>query len=244
MNGRLAICVPSRGRPRTLERLVQSWIGLSAGCSDLIVRNGEADPSRDDYREFDSVPNLIRYVGPDDGFNTTWVGTAGYAPAQEDIYRRYPEYSAYLCLEDDTVLHSRRFDAAILAAIAALPGRVGVVKMHDRSQTITCLAISDSWCKALGYLCCPEIGETAFLQTVALASNLMMLHDGHGYAEFTHLPHLRDYGYEGNERPGAMTMPDVVNRFHEQERHLFQEWMPRNGPEAKERLRAAAQCAS
>lgn len=240
MNGRLAILVPSRGRPLTFARFATSWIWATAGCSDLILRNGEADPRRHEYECFEKLPNLIRVVGPDDGFKSTWPGTAGYNPAQQDLWTRYPGYDAYLCIEDDTVLHTPGFDRWLLDTLKEYPNRLGVIELYDRAQQIHCLTLSNVWCDTLGYLCHPDLGENAFEQTLLLAHEVKLIRGAKGYAEFTHHPHVRAYGYTGDERRGAVEVGNehVVAAYRKSENYLFNEWMPENFVTTVDRLLA------
>lgn len=243
-NGRLAICVPSRGRPRTFARFLDSFYRHgSLGLTDVLLRNGERDPLRDGYSMFEGMPNVIRVVGPDDGFNTTWVGSAGYAPAQQDLYERYPDYSAYLCIEDDTVLETNAFDDWLLARLGDFPGRVGMIELYDRSQTIHVQCFSAEWCRAVGHLCNPEVGELAFELALRLA-NSAFYRSGKGGAEFTHMPLLPQYGYSGTERPGALSMPEVVSNFYTKREWFYHEWVPLNEACERALLEEAARCAS
>jgi hypothetical protein len=242
-NGKLAICVPSRGRPRTFARFLDSFYRhASLTTSDVLLRNGERDPLHGDYAMFEGMPNLVRVVGPDDGFNTTWTGSAGYAPAQQDLYERYPDYAAYLCIEDDTVLETPAFDSWLLSRLDTFPGRVGMIELYDRSQTIHVQCFSAEWCKALGHLCNPAVGELAFELALRLA-NTQMYRSGRWGAEFTHLPLLPQYGYTGSERAGALSMPNVVSNFYTKREWFYHEWLPLNEPREREKLEAAA-CAS
>ena len=242
-NGRLAILVPSRGRPRTFARFVESWAMTSSGVSDILLRTGEADPLASAYEAFDEIPAIIRTHGPDTGFNSTWAGTAGYNPAQQDLYTRFPNYAAYLCIEDDCVLETPGFDAWLLRAVKGFPGRVGVIELQCLSppdRNCFCLCLSDGWCRTLGYLCHPDLGENAFEQTIVLANMPpLMIRSGKGGAEFTHHPHLRDRGYTGDERPGALAQPDVVAAFTEQEDMMFNQWLPLHAHTEKGKLIAA-----
>lgn len=236
-NGRLAICVPSRGRPKTFLRFLQSFYRhATPGLSEVILRNGENDPSKDAYEPFtEGMPNLIRFVGRDTGFNSC-DGTAGYCTAQQDIWERYPDYSAYLCIEDDCVLESPGFDRWLLDALNNFPNRVGMIELIDRSQQVQVQCFSAEWCNALGFLCHPEVGEPAFKMAVYLASpGLIARGDG---AHFSHYALLGD---TGTERSGSPKWTDgTVTRFYEQERFMFNEWLPKHGRELRKRLEDAA----
>jgi len=213
-NGRVALLVPSRGRPKAFARLVDSFLANGTGYSDLILRNGEADPVKDEYAMFEGIPGVIRVVGTDQGFNS--FGTAGYNPAQEDLWERFSDYSAYISIEDDCVLETPGFDQWLLAEFDRFPGRVGLIELYDRSQTIHCPCLSAEWCDALGYLFLPGVGEHGFHQVLQLAqADPPQYLVGTG-AHFTHYPHLREYGYTGNERKGALATPGIPEQFHQQ----------------------------
>lgn len=242
-NGRLAILVPSRGRPQSFLRLMESFLKTTTGCADLILRNGDADPRYHEYSSFEGFPHVIRVVGPDTGFKSSWRGTAGYNPAQQDLWKRFPGYAAYLCIEDDCVFHTQDWDRWVLSSFDVFPGRVGVTELYDRSQTIHCLAMSAEWCGALGYLCHPDLAENAFEQTVVLANmSPKQIQGARGKAEFTHLPHVRAYGYTGNERIGAVEVGNeaVVAAYRQDEADMFNNWMPTFGAAEKAKLCVAA----
>jgi hypothetical protein len=222
-----------------MARFVASFYRChTPGVSDLIIRNGEKDTS--DYTMFDDLgPEVIRFVGPDDGFNT-WDSTAGYAPAQQDIYERYPGYDAYLCIEDDTVLETPGFDTWLLAEFDKFPNRVGMIELYDRSQTIHCQCFSKEWLKTIGYLCIPAVGEHAFGVSLALAGRAFF-RLGVG-AQFTHYPCVRSYGYAGNERAGAMENGNEPVRqwYYEQWEQIFHDWIPQHADALRARLEKEA----
>jgi hypothetical protein len=201
----------------------------------VLLRNGEADPIKDEYARFEGIPYLHRVVGPDEGFKSTWAGTAGYNPAQQDLYERFPNYAAYLCIEDDCVLHTPGFDRWLLEAFDEFPGRVGLIELIDRSHTIHVTAHSAEWCSALGWLCCPEVGEQAFRLSLRLASAHPPMYMAGAGAQFTHMPCVRAYGYTGNERQGAIEQPEVVRNFFDQEAALSA-WIDKHFDEYKCRL--------
>ena len=232
-NGKLAILVPSRGRPQTFLRFLESFYKcMTPGLSDVILRNGLSDPLLVGYEVFESLPNVHRVVGTDEGFNSTWAGTAGYCPAQQDLYTRFPDYAAYLCIEDDTVLASVGFDRWLLDAFDDFEGRKGMVELYDRAQTIHVQCFSAEWCQALGYLCNPAIGEIAFLFARYLAGN-NRFKSGKGHAEYTHIPLLRA---TDTERPGAMLQPKVTGEFYRQLDDYNKNWLPEHGPAERMKL--------
>jgi len=231
-NGKLAILVPSRGRPRKMAELLRSFTEThTPGLSDLIIRNGSADPTAPEYQNYSiAVPDVIRYIGDDDQFAArSMTGDAGYCLAQQEIWEQYPGYAAYLTLEDDTVLHTKGFDANLLKMIEEFPNRIGMVLLHDRAAQIEAQCFSAEWCNLLGYLCNPEVGEAAFMLSTITAKAIpaMFRHSG-PQAEFTHKPLLREYGYEGNERMGAMSRPEQVAKFRVQEAAMH-EWRKEHG---------------
>jgi hypothetical protein len=214
--------VPSRGRPDAFARFLDSFEGTTAGVSDVILRNGEGDPTVEVYGKFAS--RVKRFVGSDSGYNTTWEGTAGYAPAQQDIWERHPGYAAYLTIEDDTVLHTEGFDKILLAEFDRFPDRVGALELADRAGTITVQCFSREWIARVGALCLPAVGEQAFDVSRELAKAAGRY--AASTVEFTHVPHLGTYGYGGDERPGAMELPGVPDRFYEQRDWVNAVWKP------------------
>jgi len=237
-NGKLAICVPSRGRPLAFARFLDSFLETSDGAADVLLRNGEADPTKDEYAVFEDVPGLIRVVGTDEGFNSV-SGNAGYNCAQQDLYERFPDYSAYLSIEDDCVLHTRGFDTQLLSMLDDFPGRVGCLHLYDRAQTIHVMCVSAEWCSALGWFFDPQVGEQGFNQMLNLAQRAPAQFAKAVSVQFTHFPHLRSYGYTGNERAGALEQPAVVRSFYDQEA-MLNDWMHNRAHADKAKLVAKA----
>lgn len=238
MNGKLAICVPSRGRPKTFARFLASvYQHYTPELSDIIVRNGENDDSKDLYKQyFAGLPGVIHFVGPDSGFKTSVDGTAGYCVAQQDIWERFPDYSAYLCIEDDCVLESSGFDRWLLDRLDKFPNRVGMIELVDRANQVQCQCFSAEWCNALGFLCHPDVGEPAFKLSVYLATPGLIAR-GEG-AQFTHRPLLGD---TGAERSGSPKWTDgTVARFYQQEEYMNNVWIPKNEWLLRNRLEVAA----
>jgi hypothetical protein len=233
-NGRLAILVPSRGRPITFARFAETWLARTAGCSDIIVRNGSDDPSAPEYAEFDGIPGIIRYVGDDGLFRDTITGNAGYLPAQQEMWEKYPGYAAYMCTEDDTTFEETNFDTTLLALFNNFPNRVGMVKCLDLACQIEIQCFSDTWCNALGWLWPKEGGEPFFNAMPVLADGLATL----GPA-MCHHPLLRSHGYTGNERRGAMETPDIVAKFHGETRRM-EGWLNANYIQLRQKIKEAA----
>lgn len=238
-NGRLAICVPSRSRPLAFARFLDSYLATAHGYADVLLRNGEADPLKDEYAVFEDCPGLIRVVGTDEGFNSV-SGNAGYNCAQQDLWERYPDYSAYWSIEDDCVINTPGFDTQLLSMFDDFPKRVGLLLPHDWSNTIKCPVMSAEWCDALGWMFDPQVGEHGFNQVLHLAQMYPAQFAKAVSVQFTHQPLLRNYGYTGNERPGSMEQPEVVNKFYEQTA-LYDEWMQNRARADKAKLREAAE---
>ena len=233
-NGRLAILVPSRGRPLTFARFLESWAADSAGVSDIILRNGSFDPLVDSYLDFEGFPNLIRYVGNDAPYKDSMTGNAGYLPAQQEMWERFPGYAAYLSIEDDCVFEEKGFDKKILAQFLLFPNRCGMLRLHDHSDEIECYAFSDVWCNALGYLWPDVAGETGFKVMPVIAEELIRK----GPA-FRHLPLLRSHGYTGNERSGSLEIPGIVEKFM-REGMRMESWFQTNAKRMQKKIHAAA----
>lgn len=236
-NEKLAICVPSRGRPKTFARFLESFYRhASPGLSEVILRNGEHDPLKDEYIPFTEMPSVIRFVGPDSGFKTSVDGTAGYCVAQQDIWERFPFYSAYLCIEDDCVLESPGFDRWLLDRLDKFPNRVGMIELVDRANQVQCQCFSAEWCNALGFLCHPDVGEPSFKLATYLATPGLLTR-GEG-AQFTHRPLLGD---TGTERSGSPKWTDgTVARFYQQEEYMNSVWLPKHEKALRNKLEAAA----
>ncbi len=236
-NGRLAILVPSRGRPLTFLRFVESWLATTAGCSDIIVRNGTADPCYHEYDSFEGLPNLIRYVGDDAPYAGSITGNAGYLPAQQEMWERYPGYAAYLSIEDDCTFEEKGFDKTLLDMLSFYPNAVGCVRMTDLANQIEVYCVSAGWTSALGWMWPSEGGEPAFKIMPYICPSLYRA-DG---PRFCHHPLLRSHGYQGHERRGALETPGIVEKFHG-EGTKMEQWLFENITRLHDTLMKAAQC--
>jgi len=138
--------------------------------------------------------------------------------------------AAYLTIEDDCVIHTPGFDRLLLEEICD-----GVLELKDRSGTITVQCFSRLWCSRVGSLCIPEVGEHAFRVSKMIAEKAGKYR--HSTVEFSHLPLLRNYGYEGDEREGALQQKDVVAAFERQGEKVDSWWVPTFLSEMIERVR-------
>ncbi len=176
MNGRLALLVPSRGRPAVLADLIDSFEKThTPGLSDLIFRNGEDDPIWSEYLTYEDHPTIMRVLGSDKGFG--WP-TAGYCLAIEDLRHRFPHYSYYAMMEDDCLLLEKGWDAEVIRLINEDPQKLRVVHFTDVSNQIHAMATSAEWINAVGHFLAPELREKGFDGLLTLAKSMDAICDG------------------------------------------------------------------
>ncbi len=209
---------------------MHSW----SGASDVIVRCGSHDPELEGYHYLASFPEIKHYVGDDDPYKDSITGNAGYLPAQQEMYERYPGYSGYLSIEDDCTFEEKFFDRRILDLFDRFPNRCGMVRLHDLAQQIESYAFSDVWCNALGCLWPAKAGEPGFKIMPVIAGNLITQGP-----RFRHRPLLRSQGYTGDERRGALETPGIVEKFHG-EGERMELWLSHNVHLLRQRLQRAA----
>lgn len=141
----ISLCVPSRGRPRTLLRLFRSAAATAAGSFEVCAWLDEDDP------EINSYPARVRIkygrgprpVDSDGILKTSGLWTKAASLASGDI----------LCLiGDDSAFETAGWDAAVEAAFREVPDRILMVYPEDgtgrhRPET---LFISREWFEAVG----------------------------------------------------------------------------------------------
>ena len=100
MNNLLTIC-PSRGRPKELKRMIDSFYQTSKK-SDLIVWLDEDDPELENYN-FENYPVNV-YTKP--RHNITYI--------YNKIFNDYKNYRYYSCTNDDFVYKTENWDIKLM----------------------------------------------------------------------------------------------------------------------------------
>lgn len=174
-NGKILVCVPSRGRPQVVREMLGSFDVTTFGFADLIVRTGEKDPEAHRYAGITSEFNDVQwYHGPDEGFG--WP-TAGYCMAIEDIVKRFPDYSYYMMLEDDCLLLQRNWDKWVVEQFAAMPNHIGLIHL---ASSIHALIASREWIDTLGFFLPPVLREHGFSGLMEIGTDSGSMIEGTG----------------------------------------------------------------
>lgn len=138
----MVVLVPTRGRPRGAQRLVDAWRDTEASC-DLIFRVDDDDPALDDYLKIDAE----FVVGENLPFGPKLNQQAALSAA---------DYRITGFMGDDHVPRTKHWDAIIAESLQS----VGVTYGNDLLQGAaipTAVFMTSNIPLALGYFCAPGI---------------------------------------------------------------------------------------
>lgn len=228
-NGKILVCVPSRGRPDVVREMLTSFRDThTSGLSDVLVRTGEKDPVAKKYTGISlEFKDVIWHHGTDEGFG--WP-TAGYCLAIEDIVKRFPDYSYYMMLEDDCLLLTPGWDRWMIERFEDFPNRIGMIHL---TSSIHALVVSRQWIDTLGFFQPPVLREQAFNGLLDIGAAGFMV-EGTGCV-IDHRPVSADRG-----RPGFIFTgyPEIQSYWAADEAALTK-WRAEELPGLIERLREA-----
>lgn len=142
----LSLIVPTRGRPRPLRRFLRSLAATTLRPSRVeVVLVVDADDPASHRVRFPGL-NVCVVVGPP-GRTMGELNRAGAAAARGEYL---------MLLNDDVVARTRGWDAAVLAAAARFPDRIGLVHVNDtlvRDHLCVFPLVSRRYCEAAGGVC-------------------------------------------------------------------------------------------
>ena len=147
---RMAVFVPSRGRPQNIADLVQSWRETAAGAADLVVRVDDDDPQLPAYRALEiwHEPWAWLLTGP----------RLRLGPTLNELAAEYGEYTAIGFMGDDHRPRTPKWDGQILDVLQQLGS--GIVYGDDLLQherLPTAVFMTSNIAGALGYMCPPGL---------------------------------------------------------------------------------------
>ena len=231
-NGRILVCVPSRGRAQVASEMLDSYYSKRSyeNLTDIVIRVGEKDPTAHEYHALQG--RAIIYYGTDDGFG--WP-TSSYCMAIEDIRKKFPGYSYYMMLEDDCVFETLNWDVWIDDQYKYhMPNRIGLIRLVDVSFQIHALVASAETIDVLGFFQCPELREQAFTGLLDLGNASGTMIEGHGCA-IRHTPVA-----PGRGRPGYIyTWYGDTRSFWDEDCATLERWRKDTLPELAKRLKEA-----
>lgn len=105
-NNKLCVVLPTRMRPELFKRALESYEKNTAGCSDIYFVFQNPMP------EF--LQQNINIVHEKYPKNYWLMGPVNFLQKVNWIVNRYPDYSAYMVLNDDQVIHTKDFDKMLL----------------------------------------------------------------------------------------------------------------------------------
>jgi glycosyltransferase involved in cell wall biosynthesis len=186
----LSLIVPTRGRPRQLRRFLRSLAATTARPSRveiLLVVDADDPTSRHVW-----YPRVrVRVVTGPPGRTMGELNRAGAVAARGEFL---------MLLNDDVVARTRGWDAAVLAAAARFPDRIGLVHVNDtlvRDHLCVFPLVSRRYCELAGGLCPPDYRRYRI--------------DDHIEDVFNRLAALGE--------PRTVYLPDVVFEHHNAVRH-------------------------
>ena len=148
---KLLVMVPSRGRPKMLEKFVTSLYNTKATPDngvDLVVYLNEDDPRRYEYGCYEK----------------TLIGKRLYlAEAYNYLFKEYPDYEYYSLLNDDHYCITPRWDDVLISIIESCGKGWGIACCEDKLtdwnkfQHPSGMVISGNIPRTLGYMVWPKI---------------------------------------------------------------------------------------
>lgn len=149
-DGRVVVCVASRGRPELLRRTVEATLANSMRADTMVsVALDEDDvASREVVADWTDPRVIISFAPREDSLGAKYNRAAALCPGD-----------LYVVATDDAEIATPGFDDRLAAAAATLPGRLGVVyfgTMCIPSALPAAFAVTRAWVQTVGYLLAPH----------------------------------------------------------------------------------------
>jgi hypothetical protein len=149
VNGRLAVIVPTRGRPAEAGRLIAAIRDTAAGRVRIALAADDDDPELPAYQALQGPPDSpFLHTGP----RRTLAGWTNH------LAGTYAARYEWLCsMGDDHLPETPGWDRMLIQAIQALPGGVGMAWPDDkrRDDVPEVIVMSSVIARALGYMMIP-----------------------------------------------------------------------------------------
>jgi len=161
VNGRIGVLIPTRDRPQHFERAARSVYktGLKADVLAYID-----DDQEKDYP--DTLAGVKRLVGP----------RIGPVASANVLVEKFPDYSVYGLITDDTTMVCRDWDEWVLAAMDSMAGRIVVVSpRHNLGEHVDMPFVSREWIDTVGWYACPDFYHFCWPVLLGLMGQLTCL---------------------------------------------------------------------
>jgi len=207
-NGRVAVLCPTRDRPEPFRDMVAS-VRKTAMKADVLAYVDE------DQREF--------YGVNPPGSQVVYGSRIGPVAALNHLVEKFPDYSAYGIITDDTTLNDKDWDVWVQAAMNNFPNRLAVVSpRHNLGEHVDMPFVSRNWIDVVGWYACPETYHFCWpILTGLIGEMTAIVHAPEPGFSITHngLPHsntdIREKDAQSFFTYVALKLPEVVHKLRE-----------------------------
>lgn len=163
-NGHIAVLCPTRDRPDGLRRMAGSVVGTSAKADVIFYAD---DDQYDLYHGIEKEDGLRGRV-------RDWYGPRiGPVMSCNRLVEKFPEYSAYGMVTDDSVLTTPGWDSWALETISMFPNRVCVISPHhNQGNHVDMPFVTREWINATGWFACPTMYHYAWPTVTSLIGEM------------------------------------------------------------------------
>lgn len=138
---RIAILVPTRGRPDKLLNLANSACETASGEVEIYAYVDKSDPKKAEYKGLPAQNKHIKIiVGPDT--TVAWAVNVLAEKADSDVV---------MPLGDDTTFKTHTWDSVVAETAAKYPEGLWMCGFNDGRKGFSHVAYDKQWFKALGY---------------------------------------------------------------------------------------------
>jgi len=176
---KIALFLPSRGRPQNLQDCAKSFLEMSSGKVDVIVLLDEDDSCLNEYKRLSKNEKYIAVIGP----------SMRFGPKVNWALKIFDFYKYIGFLGDDTRCNTQNYDARIIGILEENNG-FGMVYPDDTKRGVTHadhFVITKNILDALGYLWLPGLDH--YYGDVAIF-HMMKTLGKNFYADDIKWPHL------------------------------------------------------
>ena len=210
MRGRIAVLIPSRGRPELLVHAIKS-VEKTSKIADALVY---IDDDQAGVYGLAEGPRLRIMCGPR-------IGPVASANA---LVAACPEYDLYGLITDDSVITTSGWDEWCTEVIEKLPNRIGVISPHHaHGNYVDMPFVTNKWIELAGWFACPVAYHYVWPIITGLIGEMTAIvhapqhkfHIEHGYDASAN-QELRARDYEGFFEFVSRDLPSVVDVVREE----------------------------
>ena len=169
-NGTVAVLIPSRNRPGQLEEAIRS-VRDTSEAHVLVYIDDDQHELYAELRNEEANRSHGR-TGFTEGPRVDTVA------ALNTLVERFPDYSAYGVLTDNSVMKTAHWDSWLLETLDCFPGRLGVLSpFHNCGPYVDQPFVSREWIDVVGWYACPEFKHYAWpLVTGVIGGQTAIIH--------------------------------------------------------------------